>query len=105
MNEWVRDHYLSGKGFIVGHMAVADVNALWKLIQKEQKKADKRGTLNGLRLEQVGTGYLYRYEIQDAFPDDPMHYRDIRVAFMHKDGIIWDRSTRFPDPGADTANL
>lgn len=101
----VRDRYISGPGFVSGDMELSDVDKLWKLIQKEQKKAHKRGKLNGLRIEKVGTGYLYRYEIQDAFPDDPLYYRDIRVAFCHLDGIIWDRSTRFVDPGAATDDL
>lgn len=101
----VRDRYISGPGFVSGDMELSDVDKLWKLIQKEQKKAHKRGKLNGLRVEQVGTGYLYRYEIQDAFPNDPLHYRDIRIAFCHLDGIIWDRSTRFVDPGAATDDL
>lgn len=96
----VVDQYISGVGYVVGPVDLAEVDALWKLIQKEHPEAVRRKTLCGLRVEKIGTGYLYRYEIQDAFPRDPLHYRDTRVAFCHLDGIIWDRSCRFPDPGA-----
>jgi len=70
-----------------------------RLIQKEHSHRPPR-MVQFIRMEVVGTGYLVTYCLWNAFPNDPVNADEIRLAFMHEDGIIWDRSTRFPDPGA-----
>jgi predicted amidohydrolase len=71
------------------------------LLQKEHSHRPPR-MVQFIRMEVVGTGYLVTYCMWNAFPHDKINADEIRVAFMHEDGIIWDRSTRFPDPGAST---
>ena len=79
-------------------------NTLCSLIRREH--SDRPNLLIGyVRLETMGTGYLVTYRLDNAFPEDLKHGDEYRVAFCHEDGIIWDRSTRFVDPGAATADL
>ena len=75
-----------------------------KMIRKEHSHRP-RHMIQFVRWENVGTGALITYRLWNAFPDDPEHADEMRVAFCHSDGIIWDRSTRFVDPGAATADL
>jgi len=76
-------------------------DALMALIRKEHPSRASHA-LQALGMLVIGTGYLVTYRIENAFPRDKINRDEYRVAFMHEDGIIWDRSTRFPDPGAST---
>jgi hypothetical protein len=62
------------------------------LLMKEHPHAARR--LEPTAVQKIGTGYLFTYRVIDAFPKQKMPHEP-RAAFMHEDGIIWDRSCRW----------
>lgn len=79
----------------VGHV---NGGILFGLLMKEHPGKERR--LEPKSVTMLGTGYAFHYRILNAFPGD-LHPHEDRIAFCHLDGIIWDRSCRWPDPQAD----